>query len=85
MSEKMLVGALEITQRMGVSETTFMDLVHNHGLPATKKSNQFEMAVADLETWERRSVAEKPEPAKAKKAEPKFKKKKRVSAVRGTI
>ena len=75
MSEKMLTGALEITSRMGVSEATFMDLVHNHGLPATKKSNQFEISVADLQKWERRSVKEKPEPAKAKKAETKFKSK----------
>ena len=80
MSEKMLTGALEITNRMGVSEATFMDLVHNHGLPATKKSNQFEMSVADLVEWEKRSVKEKLEPAKAKneqQAKPtqKFKKK----------
>ena len=80
MSEKMLTGALEITKRMGVSEATFMDLVHNHGLPATKKNNQFEMAVADLEKWEKRSVTAKPEPEKPKKeheAKPtqKFKKK----------
>lgn len=72
MSE-IIQGALKIRQRMGISEATFIDLVHNHGLPAKKDGNQFSIGVADLEKWEQRSMFVKapkwPLKAKPKKAE----------------
>ena len=66
---KMLTGALEITRRMGVSEASFIDLVNQKGLPAKKNDdNVFEISAADLEKWEKRSAAEKPEPEESLKA-----------------
>lgn len=69
---KMLTGALAITQRLGVSEASFIDLVNHKGLPAKKNDdNVFEILVADLEKWEKRSAAEKPEPEESLKEAPK--------------
>ena len=53
MSE-LLEGSTEIRNRLGVSESTFMDLVHNHELPAKKNDiGVFEITEKDLEHWEK--------------------------------
>jgi len=71
MSKKMLVGALEITQRMGVSEASFIDLIQQKGLPAKKNdANVYEISVADLEKWEKRHVVEVQEKSEKESAEP---------------
>jgi len=68
---KMLTGALEITQRMGVSESSFIDLINQKGLPAKKNDeNVFEISVADLEKWEKRHVLETEEKTEKEAVEP---------------
>jgi excisionase family DNA binding protein len=51
---KLLEGSKEIRNRLGVSESTFMDLVHNHELPAKKNGvGVYEITESDLEHWEK--------------------------------
>jgi hypothetical protein len=74
---KLLEGSTEIRNRLGVSESTFMDLVHNHELPAKKnKVGVYEITESDLDKWEKNRGRAKdfyvlPEPEKkpAEKAE----------------
>jgi hypothetical protein len=50
---KLLEGSTEIRNRLGVSESTFIDLVHNHELPACKNQiGIFEISEKDIADWE---------------------------------
>jgi excisionase family DNA binding protein len=51
---KLLEGSTEIRNRLGVSESTFMDLVLKHGLPARKGgSGVYKITESDLDKWEK--------------------------------
>jgi len=52
---KLLEGSIEIRNKLGVSEATFMDLVHNHELPVVKNdAGVYEVAEKDLEDWDKK-------------------------------
>ncbi len=74
MSE-LLQGSTEIRNRLGVSEATFMDLVHNHELPARKNDiGIYEVTEKDLADWEKNRGRSKDwyrEPVPEKKTEKK--------------
>jgi hypothetical protein len=51
---KLLEGSTEIRNRLGVSESTFMDLVLKHGLPARKGgAGVYKITEKDLADWEK--------------------------------
>ena len=64
-----IVGMNAIKNYVGVSESTIMDMIHNHGLPAENKTGEWVVeSQAALDAWISRSY-KAPEPGP--KSEPK--------------
>ncbi len=75
-----IVGIENITKYLGQSESTVMENIHHHGLPAEKKSGIWEVDQAALDRWKapdpdelrgdpkRKKASKAPEPAPRKKS-----------------